>query len=76
VVRDFWSNPALSYEQPSYEDQKKAVNILTEHKDKSYSFADAVSFVVMARLGLSEVVTFDRHFAQFGEFTVIDGSSI
>lgn len=76
IVRDFWSNPAVVFEQPSYGDQEKAVKILQEHEDKSYSFADAISFVVMMRLGLQEVVTFDRHFHQFGGFSVIDGTSL
>ncbi len=76
VIRDFWENRAVVFEQPSYQDQEQAVNILREHEDKTYSFADAISFTVMQRLGLQEVVTFDRHFSQFGSFTVIDGSSL
>ncbi len=76
VIRDFWENRAVTFEQPSYLDQKEAVGILQSHNDKSYSFADAVSFVMMKRLELQEVVTFDRHFFQFGQFNIIDGSSI
>jgi predicted nucleic acid-binding protein len=76
ILRDFRENPALVFEQPSYDDQEQAVKILQEHKDKTYSFADAISFVIMKRLGLQEVVTFDRHFYQFGGFTVIDGTSL
>ncbi|MGZ8899437.1 MAG: type II toxin-antitoxin system VapC family toxin [Limisphaerales bacterium] len=76
VVSDFWANPAVVFEQPSYKDQEQALNILKEHGDKTYSFADAISFVVMMRLGLQEVVTFDRHFHQFGGFTVIDETSL
>lgn len=76
VVRDFWQNPAVVFELPSYSDQEQAVSILNERPDKTYSFADAISFVIMMRLGLQEVVTFDRHFHQFGGFTVIDGTSL
>lgn len=76
VIRDFWSNPLVNFEQPTFQDQKQAVEILKQHKDKTYSFADAVSFVVMLRLGVTEVATFDRHFQQFGQFKVIDGSSL
>jgi len=74
VIRDFWQNPLIHIEQPTFQDQEQAVKILRNHRDKSYSFADALSFTVMARLELEEVVTFDRHFQQFGHFSVIDGS--
>jgi predicted nucleic acid-binding protein len=47
-------------------DETQAQTLLLHHTDKSYSFADAISFVVMERLGIRAVFTFDRHFAQFG----------
>jgi predicted nucleic acid-binding protein len=76
VIRDFWSNPLVTIEQPSFQDQTKAVEILRQYRDKAYSFADAISFVTMMRLGIQEVATFDRHFQQFGQFSVIDGKSL
>ena len=76
IIRDFWNNPLVTFEQPSFQDQEQAVEILKQHDDKSYSFADTVSFVVMQRLRVKEVVSFDRHFVQFGGFTVIDGKSL
>jgi uncharacterized protein len=76
IIRDFWANPLVEFEQPTYLDQTKAVEILKQHRDKSYSFVDAVSFTLMSRMQLSEVVTFDGHFRQFGHFQVIDGSNI
>jgi predicted nucleic acid-binding protein len=75
VIRDFWNNPIVNFEQPTFQDQTEALKILKQG-DKTYSFADAVSFVVMSRLGLQDVVTYDRHFRQFGKFNVIDGDSI
>lgn len=76
IIRDFWANPLVEFEQPSYLDQTKAVEILKQHRDKSYSFVDAVSFTVMNRMHLTQVVTFDAHFRQFGHFEVIDGSNL
>ena len=76
VIRDFWKNPLVTIEQATFQDQGAAVEILSEHDDKSYSFADAVSFVIMNRLRLQEVATFDNHFRQFGHFSVLDGSSL
>lgn len=48
------------------EDEKNAVHLLCEYKDKDFSLADATSFVIMNRLGIKEAVFFDRHFRQFG----------
>jgi predicted nucleic acid-binding protein len=76
VIRDCWENPVVRMEQASPLDQEQALEILRAHGDKTYSFCDAVSFAVMLRLGIRDVVTFDDHFRQFGQFTVIDGSSL
>lgn len=75
VLRDCWDNPVVRIEHPTGADYEQALEILRLHQDKSYSFCDVVSFVIMLRLGIREVVTFDEHFRQFGEFVVIDGTS-
>jgi predicted nucleic acid-binding protein len=72
IIRDFWENPIVSIESPTVADQAAALTILKEQKDKSYSFCDALSFAMMKRMNLREVLTFDDHFRQFGQFEVID----
>ena len=37
-----------------------------KYKDKKYSLADCVSFVLMKKLGIEEALTFDKHFTQAG----------
>ena len=51
-------------------DEQRALEIITAHDDKDYSFTDATSFAVMERLRIGTAFTFDRHFAQYG-FTVL-----
>jgi uncharacterized protein len=71
VLNDFWNNPLVRIEEVTNHDQEKAIEILRTHWDKTYSFCDSTSFVVMQRLGLKQVLAFDNHFRQFGEFDVL-----
>jgi predicted nucleic acid-binding protein len=45
---------------------REAMALLVARLDKSYSLCDAVSFVLMRRLDLTDVLTTDRHFEQEG----------
>lgn len=47
-------------------DEDRAKQILYRYVDKDFSLADAISFVVMERLGITYAFTFDRHFSQYG----------
>jgi uncharacterized protein len=47
-------------------DERRAEEIIAQYDDKNFTFTDATSFAVMERLGLTQVFTFDHHFAQFG----------
>lgn len=51
-------------------DEERAKQIVHRHTDKDYSLTDAISFVVMERLGISLAFAFDRHFAQYGLTTL------
>jgi predicted nucleic acid-binding protein len=52
-------------------DEERAIAILKKHKDKTYSFCDALSFAVMERLALTEAIAFDRHFRAYGRFQIL-----
>lgn len=47
-------------------DERQAKEIISRHRDKSYSFCDAISFAVMERLNLHLALAFDDHFRQYG----------
>ena len=71
ILDDIEDNPVISCEPLAPADQRDAIRLLRQQRDKSYSFCDAVSFVLIRRLGLRQAVSFDEHFRQFGEFEVI-----
>jgi len=50
----------------SREIEEKALDLFERYDDKSFSFTDCVSFVVMQDLGIQDAFTFDRHFVQMG----------
>ncbi|HYV41512.1 MAG TPA: PIN domain-containing protein [Thermoanaerobaculia bacterium] len=52
----------------------KARAVFFRHRDKSYSFTDCTSFVVMKELKLKQALTTDRHFRQMG-FEVLPAAS-
>ncbi len=51
---------------------RQAVQLLLERDAKTYSLCDAVSFIVMSKLGIAEVLTTDKHFEQEGFVRLLD----
>ena len=64
-LQKVWSDASL---------ESRAVDILEKHTDQDFSFADAVSFVIMQERGIEEAFTFDSHFATMG-FRMIPAES-
>ena len=57
-----WVSPA---------DVENAWGVFSGYHDKSWSFTDCVSRVVMERLRIMTAAAFDEHFRQFGTVTVV-----
>ena len=57
LVEKYWVDEGL---------YRAALSLLRSRGDKTYSLCDAVSFVLMYRLGITEALTTDRHFEQEG----------
>ena len=47
-------------------DESAAFELFTQYSDKSYSFTDCTSFVIMRNLDITQAFTFDKHFRQAG----------
>lgn len=60
-----------SVERVSADDEVAGIAIVRAHQDKTYSLCDAISFAVMERLGITEAVSFDRHFREYGKFMLL-----
>jgi predicted nucleic acid-binding protein len=53
-------------------DERQAKDILRRYADQTFTLTDALSFAVITRLGLTVVLSVDRHFLAFqGNFTVL-----
>jgi predicted nucleic acid-binding protein len=71
ILRELCENPIVTIEEISHQDQQEALELLRSRRDKDCSLCDALSFIVMRRLGLTRALAFDDHFRQFGGFEVI-----
>ena len=65
------AEPAFELVRASARDEQAALDILRSSGDKTYSFADAVSFAVIDRLKIGIAFAFDRHFVQSGRCRVV-----
>jgi predicted nucleic acid-binding protein len=65
------ASQGLLVERVRAEDESNAITLLRAHSDKDYSLCDALSFVMMERLGIGEAIAFDRHFREYGRFTIL-----
>jgi len=52
-------------------DEQRARASIEQYQDKEFGYCDAVSFAVMERLDIQEAITFDDHFRQYGQFTIL-----
>ena len=56
-IEVFWVDEGL---------HRAAAALIEKRLDKTYSLCDAVSFVLMRRLGIADALTTDQHFEQEG----------
>ena len=62
---------SIPVERVTPADEARAQALLRHHEDKSYSYCDASSFAMMERLRITDAIAFDRHFREYGHFTIL-----
>lgn len=65
-VESLLNNPGIEVYWVNEATYRAALTLLEARPDKTYSLCDAVSFVVMRLLGITEALPTDRHFEQEG----------
>jgi predicted nucleic acid-binding protein len=65
-VVDLLGNPDVEVVWVDGPLNRRALNLLTDRPDKTYSLCDAVSFILMRDRGDPDGLTTDRHFEQEG----------
>ena len=59
-------SPRVRWEWINAERAEKARALFFRRKDKSFSFTDCTSFVILRELHINQVLTGDRHFKKTG----------
>lgn len=72
ILDDADKNPTLRWEPVLLSDETEALALLRQQRDKEYSLCDAISFVLMQRLGIRRAASFDKHFRQVGGIELVD----
>ena len=66
LARNWLTNNTWPVQRITAEDEDKAISIIMQYTDKTFSYADATSFALMQRLGIRKAFAFDPHFRQYG----------
>lgn len=67
------ADPLVSIERAESTDEEKAWRLIETYTDKTFTFTDALSFVIMERVGVRSAFAFDTHFVQYGKFRLLPG---
>jgi uncharacterized protein len=65
-MQDLVANPDITIIWPDEILHNRAMVLLSERLDKTYSLCDAVSFVLMRDMKVNDALTTDHHFEQEG----------
>lgn len=75
LIRGILENPGVQVVEQSHQSFLGGLNLYEQRVDKGYSLTDCVSMNTMRKLGIREVLTHDRHFAQEGFVVLFNGTN-
>lgn len=70
VLTEVENNRLTTVVRVSARDERRARAIILQYDNKDFSLTDATSFAVMERLVISQALTLDQDFVQFGWMTL------
>jgi predicted nucleic acid-binding protein len=74
IIEQFLGSDEVDMVRLTPELVTQAVELYRSFQDKAWGLVDCVSFVVMRRAGVTDALTFDRHFVQAG-FNILMGDN-
>jgi predicted nucleic acid-binding protein len=72
ALQNILTNPSMDVISQTHEPFQAGIELYESRLDKGYSLTDCISMQTMRQLGISEVLTRDRHFTQEG-FAILLG---
>ena len=66
-----WVEMVTWIERALPQDEERAKEILRRYSDKDFSLTDAISFAVMERLKIQVALAVNKHFAEYGKFSIL-----
>lgn len=70
TVHAIMANNSVTVRPQTHESFMAGLDVYTRRADKAYSLVDCISMYTMRQMGITEVLTHDRHFTQ-EQFTVL-----
>jgi uncharacterized protein len=71
LAREWLLSATLPVVRATPADEARGRALVARYADKDWSLCDAVSFAVMDARRVATAFSFDRHFGQYGRFTVL-----
>jgi len=72
VLQNILTNPSMQVVPQTHESSQAGMDLYQARLDKGYSLTDCISMQTMRQLGITEVLTHDKHFTQEGFVILLD----
>ena len=66
IIEDFYTSDDVNIVNLTPQLFEEAFNLYKQYDDKTWGLVDCLSFIVMWKLNINKVLTFDKHFSQAG----------